>query len=128
MEITIDELKKIQCLGKGACATVYKYDDETAIKVFNEKGKEMHVSDTFDKLIGIKNDTCIFPQQEVTINDETSGYTMELVEGKPIHEKIKTINIQDLIEAIEIVEKDLKDLAKEKVLFQDFNHRRYALG
>ena len=128
MEITIDELKKIQCLGRGACANVYKYNSNTAIKVFNEKGKEMHTPDTFNCLIGIQNATCVFPQQEVTIDGEISGYIMELVEGKPIHERIKEIDIQELIEAIKIVEKDLEILSKEKVLFHDFNHRWNALG
>ena len=127
MEITIDELKELQCLGRGACATVYKYNDQTAIKIFNEKGKETHTQDTFDKLIGIKNTTCVFPQQKVTFDGETLGYTMELVDGKPIHERIKTIDIQEIIEAIKVVEEDLKELAKEKILFQDFNHRWYAL-
>ena len=68
IQITSDELSKMQELGRGACSIVYKYDNDLVIKVLNEKGIELHNEDEFFSIIGMENSTwlqfskqCFYP-------------------------------------------------------------------
>ena len=121
LKITSEELSKMQELGRGACSTVYRYNDDLVIKVLNDKGIELHNEENFSDILGIKNDTCIFPQNRVEVDGLFKGYTMEYIRGIPLHEIIKKLDIQTLISAIQKVEEDLEELSSEKILFQDLN-------
>lgn len=118
IQINIEDMTE---LGRGACSVVYKYDDATVVKLFNESGKKMFTPEAFSQLVGLSNATCVFPQQEISIDGEFAGYSMEYVKGKKLHEVIDTLDIQTLIDSIKKVEMDLQALSKEKVLFQDVN-------
>lgn len=121
IQITSDELSKMQELGRGACSIVYKYGNDLVIKALNEKGIELHNEDEFSSIIGIENSTCVFPKNRVEIDGNFNGYTMDYVNGIPLHEIIKEIDLQTFISAIKKVESDLKQLSSQKVLFQDLN-------
>ena len=121
IQISSGELAQMQKLGRGACSTVYKYGTDLVIKVLNEKGMELHNEDEFSNLIGIENSTCIFPKNRVEIDGAFQGYTMSYVQGEPLHECIKRIDLTTLLSAIKDVESDLIQLSSEKVLFQDLN-------
>lgn len=121
IQITSGELSQMQELGRGACSVVYKYGTDLVIKALNEKGIEMHNEDEFSNIIGIENSTCVFPKSSVEIDGSFKGYTMDYVQGVPLHEIIKKIDIPTLISAIKKVESDLEQLSTEKVLFQDLN-------
>lgn len=121
LQITSNELSQMQELGRGACSIVYKYDNDLVIKALNEKGIELHNEDEFSSIVGIENSTCVFPKNKVEIDGIFKGYTMDYVQGVPLHEIIKKIDIPTLISAIKKVESDLKQLSSEKVLFQDLN-------
>ena len=121
IHITSQETTQLQELGRGACSVVYKYGPDLVIKALNQKGIELHNEEEFSNLLGINNPTCVFPQNIVEIDGNFQGYTMEYVQGIPLHEVIKKMNISTLIKAIRNVEIDLKQLSEEKVLFQDLN-------
>ena len=121
IQITSSELSQMQELGRGACSIVYKYGTDFVIKALNEKGIELHNENEFSSIIGIENSTCVFPKNRVEIDGSFRGYTMDYVQGVPLHEIIKKIDIPTLISAIKNVESDLKQLSSEKVLFQDLN-------
>lgn len=121
IQITSNELSQMQELGRGACSIVYKYGTDFVIKALNEKGIELHNEDEFSGIIGIENSTCVFPKDRVEIDGGFRGYTMDYVQGVPLHEIIKKIDIPTLISAIKKVESDLKQLSSDKVLFQDLN-------
>lgn len=121
IQITSSELSQMQELGRGACSIVYKYGTDFVIKALNEKGIELHNENEFSSIIGIENSTCVFPKNRVEIDGSFRGYTMDYVQGVPLHEVIKKIDIPTLISAIKNVESDLKQLSSEKVLFQDLN-------
>ena len=121
INISSEELNEMEQLGRGACSTVYKYGTDLVIKVLNEKGIEMHNEDDFSSLIGIENETCVFPQNRVNIDGKFQAYTMEYVEGSELQNIIKKIEIPTLLSAIKKVEGDLGKLSTEKVLFQDLN-------
>ena len=121
MKLSSDEVLKLQNLGRGACATVYRYDDDLVIKVFNEKGMELHDKESFSALVGVKNETCVFPESLVEVDGNFQGYAMQYVEGTELHNIAKELDFRKIIEAIQKVEEDLKTLASDKILFQDLN-------
>jgi len=121
IQITSQEITQLQELGRGACSVVYKYGPDLVIKALNQKGIELHNEEEFSNLIGIKNTTCVFPQDRVEIDGTFQGYTMEYVQGVPLHEVIKKMDISTLITSLKNVENDVKKIAEEKVLFQDLN-------
>ena len=121
MKLSSDEISKLQNLGRGACATVYRYDDDLVIKVFNEKGMELHDKESFSFLVGVKNETCVFPESFVEVDGNFHGYVMQYIEGTELHNVVKKLDFRKIIEAIQKVEKDLKNLASNKILFQDLN-------
>lgn len=121
ISLSKDDINEFQNLGGGACATVYKFSDDLAIKIFKEKGMELHDEETFSKLVGVENDTCIFPKCRVDIDGQFQGYAMQYVNGTMLSDIIKSIDINTLIEAINKAEEDLKILATDKILLNDLN-------
>ena len=120
-EITPEQLTKMEVLDRGACSTVYKYGTDTVIKVLNQSGLELHNEETFSNIVGIENSTCVFPRDRVYIDGTFQGYTMECVQGRPLHESIRGMDLDQLMAAIQLVEGDLKKLSLERILFQDLN-------
>lgn len=125
MEITLEILNKLEKIGKGACADVYKYGDK-ALKILNESGKAtVNLLET-SKLEGIKNDTFILPEQILTGTDgKTIGYVLELVNGQAFIDDniIKNIDFDTLKRSIEKVEQDLQQLSTNKIICNDLNHK-----
>lgn len=121
MKLSSNEISKLQSLGRGACATVYRYDENFVIKVFNEKGMELHDEESFSALVGVKNETCVFPESLVEVDGNFQGYAMQYVEGVELQNVAKELKFVKIIEAIKKVEEDLKTLASDKILFQDLN-------
>ena len=115
-------LEDLDYLGQGACAKVYKLDSITAIKVLNEKGIEITNYDSLTKLLGMENDTCIFPQAFLKENGQIVGYAMQLVKGKKFSDVRRDVNIVDLINAIKVAEENIRKISEEGILFNDFNH------
>lgn len=68
---------------------VYKYGADLVIKALNEKGMELHNKDEFSSIIGIENSTCVFPKNKVETDGNFKGYTMDYIQGVPLHEVIK---------------------------------------
>ncbi len=125
MEITLEILNKLEKIGKGACADVYKYGDK-ALKILNESGKAMVNLLETSKLEGIKNDTFILPEQILTGTDgKTIGYVLELVNGQAFIDDniIKNIDFDTLKRSIEKVEQDLQQLSTNKIICNDLNHK-----
>jgi len=125
MQMTPEYVNTLEKIGKGACANVYKYGNK-ALKMLNESGKAMANLQETSKLVGIKNDTFVLPQEIVTNEDgEVIGYILELVEGKAFIDD-RVINHMDfatLKGAIVKVEKDLQQLSANKILCNDLNHK-----
>ena len=125
MKITPEFLSRLEKIGKGACADVYKYEDK-ALKILNESGKAMTNLQETSKIVGIKNDTFVLPEQILTgVNGEVVGYVLELVDGQAFIDDniIKNIDFDTLKGAIEKVEKDLQQLSANKIVCDDLNHK-----
>ena len=125
MKITSEYLGSLEKIGRGACANVYKYKDK-ALKVLNESGKAMTNLEETSKLVGIKNDTFVFPEEILTNADgEVIGYILELVDGQAFIDDdiIKNIDFNTLKKSILKVEQDLQQLSSNKVICDDLNHK-----
>lgn len=122
LDVSEINLEQLVCLGRGACASTYKLDDATAIKVLNDVGKQMTDFNNLGKLVGVKNNTCIFPLEILKDGQENIGYTMQLVNGKNFHEVRRDIKLQDLIRAIRIAEQDIRKVSNDNIIFNDFNY------
>lgn len=125
MEITPEYLSSLEKIGKGACADVYKYGDK-ALKVLNESGKAMANLQETSKLVGIKNDTFVLPEEILTdATGKAIVYVLELVNGQAFIDDgvIKKIDFDTLKGAITKVEQDLQQLSTNKVVCDDLNHK-----
>ena len=118
--ISVNRVKNLPSLGEGACATVYRYNNE-AFKIFKETG-EIPSYEELMQIIGINNEACVFPK-DVLVDEKGQmvGYVMEYIEGTRLADNIGQINIQSLQIAISKLEQELQLLANDKVLFNDFN-------
>lgn len=121
VKINQKKLNRLTKINEGACAIVYKYDTKTAIKVLKDNINGMYELKEFEKIVGIKNDTFVFPQKIVSINGEFSGYLMEYVDGYLLDNVISGIDINTLIESIKKVETDLKKISNDKIVIEDLN-------
>lgn len=125
MEITPKYLSSLGKIGKGACADVYKYGDK-ALKVLNESGRAITNLQETSKLVGIKNDTFVLPEEILTGADgKIIGYILELVDGQAFIDDniIKNVDFDTLKGAIAKVEQDLQQLSANKVVCNDLNHK-----
>lgn len=125
MEITPEYLGSLEKIGKGACADVYKYGDK-ALKVLNESGKVLTNLQETSKLVSIKNNTFVLPEEILTSADgEVIGYILELVDGQGFIDDnvIKNIDFDTLKRSIAKVEQDLQQLSANKVVCDDLNHK-----
>ena len=118
--INVNRVKNLPSLGEGACATVYRYNNE-AFKIFKGTG-EIPSYEELMQIIGINNEACVFPK-DVLVDErgQMVGYVMEYIEGTRLADNIGQINIQSLQLAISKLEQELQLLANDKVLFNDFN-------
>ena len=120
--INLEKVKTLRQLGSGACANVYKCENK-AIKIFKDILLDENTNyENLYELVGIENETCIFPEE--LLEDENGkiiGYMMECIEGKKLLENIEQLDLDKLQSAVETVYSDLKELSSKKVLFNDFN-------
>ena len=115
------ELQQLQNLGRGACATVYRYGENLAVKIFNEKGLEQHDEEGFSSIMGIENNTCVFPKCFVEVDGYFKGYAMQYIEGSELQKVIKELDFNSIIAAINKVEQDVWALASDKIVYMDLN-------
>lgn len=82
---------------------------------------QLHNEEQFAQLLGIESDICAFPQNRVEIDGQFQGYTMEFVDGQQLQEKVGEIDLDTLVSAIRNAEQNIRNLAQNKVFFQDLN-------
>ena len=121
MKLSSDEISKLQNLGNGACGTVYKYGNDLAIKILNNKGFEQYNEDTFSEIVGIENETCVFPKCKVEVDGRFQGYVMNYINGCLLWDVVRSIDLETLILALQKAEADIDKLTKDKIKLEDVN-------
>ena len=64
------DIQNLTQVGRGACSNVYRYNENTVLKILNESGRKMYDEQQFSKIVGIDNSTCIFPKEEIPNGNE----------------------------------------------------------
>ena len=121
MNLSRDEISKLQKLGNGACGTVYKYGNDLAVKILNNKGFEQYNEDTFSEIVGIENETCVFPKCKVEVDGRFQGYVMNYINGCLLWDVVRSIDLETLILALQKAEADIEKLTKDKIKLEDVN-------
>lgn len=114
--------KKYECTpithGIGSNATCYLLDNNKVLKVYRSDLSEYNMVDitNFEPLLNIKNNTFMFPE-EIFTNDEgtVTGYIYSYVEGETLIDKDEDILIEDFINKLDEVYKDISEISKEGV-------------
>jgi len=123
IKITTEELKEIENskkVGAGKCADLYKKNEEV-YKLIKQDAKRLY-SKTIESLIGIKNRTCVFPNDLlVDENNQLIGYTMDYVQGTKLKDIFSQIPFEQMKEIINQAELGITEISENKILFDDFH-------
>lgn len=121
IKINSSDIPNLKYIDSGACGDVYRYNDDLAIKLFNPSNMYIINGEQFSGLIGVENDTCVFPKCRVEVDGLFKGYAMDYIEGYKLLKIAKEIDLNILIEAISKAENDIKLLSPTKIQFSDDN-------
>lgn len=121
MKLGSDEISRLQNLGEGACGTVYKYGNDLAVKILNHKGLEEYNEEDFSKIVGIENETCVFPKCKVEVDGKFQGYVMNYINGCLLWDVVRKLDLETLIIALQKAEADIEKLTKDKIRLVDVN-------
>ena len=123
IKITTEELKEIENskkVGAGKCADLYKKNEEV-YKLIKQDAKRLY-SKTIESLIGIKNRTCVFPNDLlVDENNQLIGYTMDYVQGTKLKDIFSQIPFEQMKEIINQAELGITEISENKILLDDFH-------
>lgn len=78
------EYEKFEKIGEGECANIYK-SGNNVYKILKENAdsKKLYSKKMLQKLVGIENDLCVFPNEILEdVNENLIGYSMDFVNGK----------------------------------------------
>lgn len=119
-------LKGLKELGFGSQGVVYQdKKNNKAIKVYDlfldgYEDEDIYDEDEILKFNNIVNDTYVFPEDVVSINNKVVGYISKYVQGKSLY-KINPllIKLDDFTNSINPVIKDTEKLTKESIATYD---------
>ena len=126
--LTRKNLKKI---GTGKTGDVYKYKN-SALKVFKKEKDTPIDTYTADYLTSLSTNRILLPQKLLFYNNAFKGYTYKLVSKKGTGNRMIMLPIDELVENVSIIEKDIETLSNKQVLLNGiepdntiFNGRLY---
>ncbi len=117
-------------IASGSEGSVYKFDNNTALKIYATKEEMEFSSFVLDKEISkviesyipflkVKNFSYIFPQKLVYIEDEFAGHSMEYIKGKDLGRKIFNESFDTLKEYMNKLKIDTDVISNEKIKVYD---------
>lgn len=112
--------KKYNLIGCGATAQIYKYDVFTALKIFHLNLSAFD-EDKFNILSKIKTDYFAFPIDNIYIKNLLKGHTMSLKTGISFANLSDNILIDDFLEALKKLERDLFILSENNIRILDLH-------
>ncbi len=123
--------KRIRKIASGSKGDVYRYRDE-ALKLFNPDEEPPMLQDVAECLTKIQTSRILLPRKLVFYEDAFRGYTLRLVQKKGNSRKLIALPGENLVENVEMIEKDIRTLSDKKVLLNGitpdnvlFNGRLY---
>ena len=122
--VDLSGLKELTFVPSQKAGDVYHFRNY-ALRIFR-LGEEIIDEDTARYLTTITTDRIVLPRKLLFYNNTFTGYTMKLVSQKGSGKKIITTDKDEFIDGIEVLEDDIKELSKKKVLLNDIAPQ-YAL-
>ena len=118
---SIKEIEK-NCvlIGNGATAQIYRYDILTALKIFHLNLSAFD-EDKINILSKIKTDYFAFPIDNIYIKNILKGHTMSLKTGISFANLSDNILIDDFLEALKKLERDLFILSENNIRILDLH-------
>lgn len=121
-----NDLGKKIYLGEGLTSKCYKLSDNKVYKKFKRKRDIIELKKYRD-FLEYKNDSVIFPYDFV-YKRKFIGYIYDYSEGLTLSNCFKHINIDDLIFALEKVERDINYISKGKIFMYDVHDDNIIYG
>lgn len=115
--VDLSGIKELTFVPSQKAGDVYRFRNY-ALRVFRI-GEKVIDEDTARYLTTITTDRIILPRKLLFYNNSFMGYTMKLVSQKGSNKKIITTPKDEFIDGIEVLEDDIKELSKKKVLLND---------
>lgn len=113
-----NDFAELKTIGRGFEGKVVKFDDKTAIKLYNASKFNLH---NF-KFTNLNLKYIILPKCKVYINNKFSGYTMEYVNGKNLSNiNLSKVPYKELILYCNLIKDEIKILSDMLVPFKDLN-------
>ena len=107
-------LKNKRIIGQGKTGNVYKYDKDTAIKVFNV---DTPIDEETAKYLSkISTDRIILPKNLLFYKNAFKGYSYRLIPKVGSGKRMIMLSKTDLVQDIRVLERDVERLSKKKVL------------
>ena len=119
-KIDLNEKKKLPLIAKGKNGNIYGYGN-FAIKVFSNPEEPPISEETANYLTTINTDRILLPRKLLFYEDAFSGYSLKLVPKKPNVKKLINSPIEQLIENIMALEKDIRTISKRNILLSDMS-------
>ncbi len=118
-EVDLSGIRKLTYVPTTKAGDVYRYKN-TALRIFKD-GERVIDQETAKYLSDISTERILLPKKLLFYNNAFKGYTMKLVSQKGAGKKLITTPTRDLINSIEVLEKDIEVLSQKKVLLNDIN-------
>lgn len=130
-------LKNLKFLGEGSQGICF-IDRNKVIKIFHSFFDGEDCGFNKEEILGfshIKNNTYIWPDEVITINNQIIGYTQEYKKAKNLCKfDPLTVNLNSLEKAILVAEKDILKISKASVCIYDMiynvlynNHKLFVI-
>lgn len=123
MIMELSEVERLEKIGQGKCADIYRKDKE-AYKILkdNSDSRKFYSKEMLQKLVGIKTELCVFPNDIIEDKDgKLLGYSMDYIKGNKFYDVFKKIPLEKLIQELKVAENDIKEIADKKVIFEDMH-------
>jgi len=115
--VDLSGIKELTFVPSQRAGDVYRFRNY-ALRIFQD-GEKVIDEDTARYLTTITTDRIILPRKLLFYKNSFAGYTMKLVSQKGSSKKIITTPKYEFIDSIEVLEDDIKELSKKKVLLND---------
>lgn len=117
------DLEGLKIIGEGKCATIYR-NGNMVYKILKENSdsRSFYSKEMLQKLIGIKNDLCVFPNEILEDeNGELLGYSMDFVSGSKLKDVIAMLSFEQIESVIKKAEQGVQEVSEQGILFDDLH-------
>ena len=118
--IDLNDKKKFPLIAKGKNGNVYECGP-SAIKIFQNIEEPPISEETAKYLTTINTDRILLPRKLLFYEDAFSGYSLRLVPKKSNVKKLINSPIDQLIDNVSSLEKDIKTISKKRILLSDMS-------